>query len=168
MQDPKDPLTWLILGGNLGNVRANLARARALLATWAGPLVARSSLYRTAAWGMADAPDFLNQVVGVRTPLAPGALLRVVQDVEAAAGRTREEGVRWASRTLDVDILTYGDRIVRTDTLRVPHVDLPNRRFVLVPLVEVAPGWVHPALKLTARALLDRCLDPLTVEKVAD
>ena len=155
-------LAYLLLGSNLGDRAALLAAARQELAATAGEIVAESGLYETAAWGREDQPAFLNQALAVRTALRPEALLAACLAAEQQAGRQRLE--HWGSRTLDVDILLFGAEIIDTPTLTVPHPRLPERRFALVPLAEVAGGLVHPQLHESIEALLLHCPDLLPVQ----
>ena len=159
--DAAPTLAYLLLGSNLGNRAALLAAARQALAATAGTIVAESGLYETAAWGREAQPAFLNQALAVRTGLRPGALLAACQAAEQQAGRQRLE--HWGSRTLDVDILLFANKIIDTPTLTVPHPRLPERRFALVPLAEIAAALPHPQLHATIGALLARCPDPLPV-----
>ena len=132
------------LGSNLGNRLANLRMALRFLE----PLVrieAVSSLYQTAPVGPKPQPDFYNAVCRGRTGLAPEGLLRYLKHVEFEIGR--RPGPRWGPRSIDIDILLYGDRLVETPDLVIPHPLLAERAFVLVPLAEVSPAIVHPALK---------------------
>jgi 2-amino-4-hydroxy-6-hydroxymethyldihydropteridine diphosphokinase len=145
-----DPVL-LGLGANLGDPAAQLARAVELLRAHVD--VRRvSSLYRSAAEGYAEQPDFLNLVVAGRTELDARALLAAAQGVERALGR--ERSFPNAPRTLDVDLLAHGDRVLASPGLVLPHPRLHLRGFVLHPLVEVAPDWRHPVLERTARELL--------------
>ena len=158
-------LAYLLLGSNLGDRAARLAQARQDLAATAGRLVATSALYETAAWGVKDQPAFLNQVLALETELDASALLAACLAAEQQQGRERL--VRWAARTLDVDILLFGQEIIATPSLAVPHPALPGRRFALVPLAELAPQLLHPQLHRTISQLLADCPDLLEVKEVA-
>ena len=158
-------LAYLLLGSNLGDREARLAQARQDLAATAGHLIAASALYETAAWGLEDQPAFLNQVLALETELDAPTLLAACLAAEQQQGRERL--VRWAARTLDVDILLFGEEIIATPTLAVPHPALPARRFALVPLAELVPQLVHPQLHRTIAELLAACPDPLLVHKLA-
>ena len=144
---------YLGLGSNLGDRVHNLERAVSLLERAASPIVV-SSVYETRPWGYVDQPDFLNVACRVETALSPEELLRAAQAVEVLIGR--EPTFRYGPRVIDVDILLYGDQIVVTDGLRVPHPSLFERAFALAPLAEIAPELVHPELGTSIRMLLDR------------
>lgn len=133
---------FLSLGSNLGDREGNLRAALRLLEKQGVHVVRRSSWYETDPVGYTDQPSFLNVVVEVRTSLDPHELLRCAQRVEAALGRVRT--VRWGPRTVDVDVLLYGGRVVNTPDLVLPHPRMRERAFVLVPLFEVAPELVLP------------------------
>lgn len=151
------------LGANEGDPVAQLSRAVQAL-SHAVRIGAVSSVYRSEPVGFAAQPDFYNLVVRGWTALEPRALLRAAQGVEEALGRRRT--FRDAPRTIDVDILAYGDRVMRTDELTLPHPRLHLRGFVLHPLVEVAPEWPHPVLLKTARELLSTAAALERVERV--
>ncbi len=153
---------FLGLGSNLGRREDNLARAIRLLASPTGldcsapagdalRIVRVSSVYQTAPWGYADQPDFLNCVVEAQTGLSPGELLRRAQAVEQSMGR--QPSVRYGPRSIDVDILLYGSRVVDQTGLQIPHPRLHQRAFVLVPLAELCPHLEHPVLKASIAAL---------------
>lgn len=135
--------------------------AREAVAQACGPVHRQSQIYQTAAWGREDQQPFLNMALEVHTSLEPLPLLAAVLGIEQAMGRQRIE--HWGARTLDIDILFYDDRIIDLPELKVPHPYLPQRRFVLTPLCEIAPGLVHPQLNMTIQTLLDECPDLLPV-----
>lgn len=144
------------LGSNLGDGADTLNAAFRALAALPGTRVQRaSSLYRTPAWGVTAQPDFTNAVAMVVTTLAPEELLAAMLGIERAAGRVRREdgSDRWGARTLDLDLLLYGEQQIDVPGLRVPHQHLHERAFALVPLVEIAPTTVIPGVGLARDAL---------------
>lgn len=164
--DPGDPATLYVgLGSNLGERRAHLRRALKQLARTFGGPIGLSRVYETAAWGVADQPDYLNMVAAYRSTLAPLAVLATLQRMETAAGRVRHR--RWGSRTLDLDLLSYGHHRLATPTLTLPHPRIAERRFVLAPLAELAPALILPGQQYNIGELLTRCTDPLAVRPVA-
>lgn len=150
-------MLYLLLGANLGDRVATLCRAVDLVGARVGAVVQASGLYETAPWGVTDQPSFLNQVLGVETRLTPEAVLTQTQTIEEELGRVRHE--KWGARVIDLDILYYGDLIVQSEILTVPHPFLHERRFTLVPLAEIAPDFVHPVLQKTTSDLLTTCTD---------
>jgi len=130
----------IALGGNVGDARLTFARAIPMICSRAqGTLSARSSDYRTPPWGKPDQPPFINACIAIETPLAPAALLGVLQEIEREFGRDRPVEAHWGPRTLDLDILAYDDQQVDLPGLTIPHPRLFERAFVLVPLAEIAP-----------------------------
>jgi len=136
---PDEPIfAALSLGGNMGDVRAAFRFALEKLALAEGvAVVATSSVYRTAPWGKLDQPDFLNMATLLRVTISPRALLDLCLSIEREQGRARLE--HWGPRTLDIDVLTYGDLVVDEPGLTIPHPRLQDRAFVLTPLAEIAP-----------------------------
>ncbi len=148
-------LAYIGLGSNLGDRLEYLRRALGLMSAAQGVRVQRtSSVYRSAALGRTDQPEFLNLVAEVQTELEPEVLLARLQQIENSLGRTRE--VRWGPRTIDLDILYYKDRIIELPALRIPHPEIPRRAFVLAPLAELAPDLADPQTGLTVRQMLER------------
>ncbi|MDH4247713.1 MAG: 2-amino-4-hydroxy-6-hydroxymethyldihydropteridine diphosphokinase [Deltaproteobacteria bacterium] len=115
-------------------------------------IIALSPVYQTAPWGVADQPDFLNAVLELRTTVNPVAMLDWLLELEKRLGRVRLE--RWGPRTLDLDVLAWGNRVINTPQLEIPHPRLHQRGFVLVPFCDLAPQWRHPILGRTARDML--------------
>jgi 2-amino-4-hydroxy-6-hydroxymethyldihydropteridine diphosphokinase len=155
---------YLLLGSNLGDRVKNLEDARSLLQTELGPVVKSSSIYSTEPWGMTNAPAFLNQVLLLACQTEPLKILDVVLEIETRMGRTRQQG--YQNRTIDIDILYLNDLVYEDQQLVIPHPRISERRFVLQPLVEIAPYFIHPVLQLTNRQLMDQCQDQLFVRRV--
>jgi 2-amino-4-hydroxy-6-hydroxymethyldihydropteridine diphosphokinase len=148
---------YLSLGSNIGARAGNIARALAELPEHGVRVVGRSSLYETEPVEFLAQGCFLNCVVEVETDLAPVELMRALLDIERAMGRERVAPK--GPRIIDVDILLYGSRVVREADLEIPHPRMAERRFVLVPFAEIAPGGVHPVLKKTVAELLAETAD---------
>ena len=141
--------------------------ARLYINNRCGRVVQVSSPYESEPWGFETKEWFLNRVIVTETELTPVGMLRQLLEIEHELGRERHPEIEgYASRTADLDILYFGDRIILTDTLTVPHPRLHRRRFALLPMCDVAPDMVHPALGLTQKELLARCPDTLKVRKI--
>ena len=144
---------WLALGGNVGDSRALLDRAIALLCDGrTASLIARSSDYRTPPWGVTEQAPFINVCIAVATALTPHQLLAHAQDVERALGRHRAREHRWGPRTADIDIIAYDDVTLHDETLILPHPRLLERAFVLVPLSEIAPDLIIAGTRIADAA----------------
>jgi 2-amino-4-hydroxy-6-hydroxymethyldihydropteridine diphosphokinase len=152
---------YLVIGGNLGDREFYLHTGLSQIATQIGTVEKESSVYETASWGNTGLNPFLNQVVYVRSDLSARAVLETCLQIEQRMGRIREE--KWGSRTIDIDLLFYNDEIIREEHLTIPHPYLQQRRFVLLPLHEIAPTYRHPVLNLTISELLENCADTLPV-----
>ena len=150
-------VVYLLLGSNLGDRLGVLALASDHIGERIGSVFHTSGLYETAPWGVTDQPSFLNQVLVIQTSYAPEDVLRLVLDIEHELGRVRYE--RWGARVIDIDILFYEDVVLNSARLTVPHPRLHERRFTLVPLVEIAPDLIHPVLQKSLTQLLDSCAD---------
>ena len=154
---------FLSLGGNLGNTREIFEGAYPLIEKKIGKIAVYSSIYQTEAWGPIPQADFLNQVLLVSTTLNPQACLTEMLAIEKEFGRERKE--RWGPRTLDLDLLYYGDLIIAEADLVVPHPRIAERKFILTPLAEIAPLYVDPVSGLTANAMLLACEDTSEVNR---
>jgi len=156
--------SYLLLGTNQGNRNYYLSAAIDCIQQEIGNILQQSSIYQTKAWGIHNQPDFLNQVIICDTKLDAHKLLKGCQEIEKKLGRKRL--IRWGQRTIDIDILYFNENIIATEDLKIPHPEIQNRRFTLIPLVELSPNLVHPLLKKTQKELLESCTDKLQVEKL--
>jgi len=154
---------YLLLGSNMGNSEQMLTVATNMIEKNIGKLTKSSSIYRTAAWGNEDQPDFLNQIIIVSSSLSSSTVLKEMFVIEKEMGRVRT--TKNASRVIDIDMLFFNDEIIQIETLTVPHPQIQNRRFVLVPLAEIALDFIHPLLKKSSLELLSICSDKLNVQK---
>lgn len=157
---------FLLLGSNLGERLAILQKAKVSIRLHAGEILAASSVYQTAPWGITDQPGFLNQVLEISTELSPEKLLAAISEIEKELGRIRHE--KWGPRSIDIDILYYSASIVVTSTLKIPHPGIADRRFTLIPLVEIAPDYIHPVFNISNQELLYRCQDFSSVNRYDD
>lgn len=155
---------FLLLGSNEGDRLINLHVVKDEIKKSVGLVAEESAIYQTAAWGKTDQPDFYNQVLLLQTTISPEALLLHLQQIEKKLGRERKE--KWGARIIDIDILYFGKTVLNTPDLLIPHPGIALRRFTLVPLVEIAPHFVHPVLKKTNLVLLQECVDILAVKRV--
>lgn len=152
----------LITGGNVGDAEQTLGEAARLINAEIGRVVRHSRIYRTKAWGF-EAEDFRNQVLVVESELEPMQVLDVVNDIERRLGRDRAveqmeksaTGARYASRSIDIDILFYDDLVVESERLTLPHPRIAEREFVLEPLTEVAARWRHPVSGVSVQQMYD-------------
>lgn len=156
---------YLLIGGNLGDRKENLKKARESIALRCGRIIQSSSVYETAAWGKKDQPSFLNQALEIETALTAEQLMHCILEIENMAGRIRKE--KYGARIIDIDILLFNQEIYDFPFLKLPHPEMQNRRFALIPLAEIAADEIHPVLKKTIAELLKECPDQLEVKKTS-
>lgn len=158
-------ICYLGIGSNLDQPAEKCREAFRRIGSARGITLLRcSSLYRTEPVGLKNQPDFVNAVAEVRTSLSPRALLQVLQGIERDMGRVREN--HWGPRVIDLDILFYGQEVIQEDELKIPHPELHKRRFVLVPLSELASYVIHPAFGVSIRGLMQRLADDSRVDRI--
>lgn len=155
---------FLLLGSNLGDRKLLLQTAIEKIAKRVGRIQKESAIYETQSWGKTDEPDYLNQVIFLKTGLPANIVLSEILGIEADMGRKRDE--KWGSRLIDIDILFYNEEIIKQDGLQIPHPELHNRRFTLEPLAEIAPDFVHPQLQKSMLRLKKELTDSLIVKKL--
>lgn len=155
--------TYLLLGSNMGNSKTQLVKAVRNIEKKIGSVTRLSTLYSTAAWGNTRQPDFLNQVIIVETELTASQTMQIILQIEKQMGRIRT--VKNAPRIIDIDILFFNKEIIDQKQLIIPHPQIQNRRFVLVPLNQLSPNLLHPVLKKSVHQLLIHCPDTLNVKK---
>ncbi len=156
---------FLLLGGNMGNKRQLFEKALSRLGDELGEITQISSIYETEPWGFQSDDLFWNQVVVLNTGWSPEDILKKTQAIELELGRTRK-AEQYVSRLIDIDLLFYNDLVLRNPYLELPHPRMVERRFVLEPLSEIAPNFIHPVFNQSIKTLLKNCSDPLQVMKL--
>jgi 2-amino-4-hydroxy-6-hydroxymethyldihydropteridine diphosphokinase len=155
--------TYLLLGSNMGNSRQQLVKAQKHIEQKIGEIVRYSGVYQTAAWGNTKQPDFINQVIIINTIFTAAQTMQTILSIEKMMGRIRTK--KNAPRIIDIDILFFNKEVINTKNLVLPHPQLQNRNFVLIPLNQLSPNLKHPVLNKTIHQLLRICPDELTVNK---
>ncbi|MDA3817347.1 MAG: 2-amino-4-hydroxy-6-hydroxymethyldihydropteridine diphosphokinase [Prolixibacteraceae bacterium] len=157
---------FLSLGSNVGDRHKFLSRAIRYINVGIGHIIDLSGVYETEAWGFDTEEKFLNMAVEIMTDYSPAEMLQKCHEIETKLGRERSDNEGYVSRPIDVDILLYANEIIDTPELTIPHKHLHERRFVLEPLSEISPDYVHPVLKLTIKELLKQCTDDKDVNQL--
>jgi 2-amino-4-hydroxy-6-hydroxymethyldihydropteridine diphosphokinase len=155
---------YLIIGGNLGNRALNLALCKKEISEEIGLILKQSSIYETAAWGITNENSYLNRVLFLETILTAERVMEICLEIEKKFLRVRQK--KWESRIMDIDILFFNNEIIKTKKLQIPHPRMAERKFVLIPMVEIAPNLVHPLLDKSMTKMLSECEDTLDVSKV--
>ena len=158
------PLAYIGFGSNIGNRLVHIQNAIQTLSKTEGITLQKiSSVYKTDPVGYEAQAEFLNGVATIQTSLSPLSLLHILKDIETEVGR--QHRIRWGPREIDLDILIYGDLCLQTEKLVIPHPEMHLRRFVLVPLAEIAPDLVHPVFQESIQTLLNRLDDDKSVSE---
>ena len=158
-------IAYLLIGGNLGNRSANLQKAIRLIEQKCGTIVQSSAIYETAAWGLTHQPSFYNQALKLETSFSPEILMETLLQIENEMGRIRN--IKLGPRIIDLDILFFNYQVLNTEHLVLPHPAMAERKFVLLPLSEIAADFVHPVYHKTIAMLLRTCKDELNVHKLS-
>jgi 2-amino-4-hydroxy-6-hydroxymethyldihydropteridine diphosphokinase len=156
---------FLGLGTNLGDRKSNLREAIKKIGEHIGKVLNSSPVYETAPWGFEAENDFLNMVICFETSHSPEELLKEIIGIESRMGRDRNQD-RYSSRVIDIDILLYDNLVIDAKGLKIPHRLMHERRFVLVPLCELAPDLIHPVLRKSMKVLLEECRDRTKIVKL--
>lgn len=157
-------VAYLCLGGNIGNRESSINEALEQINQSVGEITSFSGIYETEAWGVTNQQPYLNMCIGMKTEYRSHELLKTLMHIEKNLGRERNMYHTYEPRTIDIDILFYNNEIIHQNDLTVPHPRLHLRKFVLVPLNEIAPNHLHPVLNKTIFNLLNECLDTSKVK----
>ncbi len=157
---------YLLIGGNMSDRLANLEHAKKAIVLHCGNILSQSAIYETEAWGFKDQPAFFNQALCLETSMNASNLLSTLLTIELDLGRTRT--IHLGPRTIDIDIIYFNDEIINNANLTVPHASMAERNFVLTPLTEIAPTFIHPVFNKSNSELLSECKDIATVYKKID
>lgn len=156
---------FFCIGSNQGNRIQNLYEAILLLSSF-GSIIKKSSVYETEPWGFKHPINFLNIVIIIETKQIPEAVIKRTQEFETQIGRQRTDINGYTARKIDIDILFYNQKIIETSSLTIPHPRLHIRRFVMEPLFELVPDFVHPVFKKKVKELYNNCNDSSKVKKL--
>lgn len=156
---------FLGIGGNIGNKHDNFREVIKIIKKELGEIIKSSSIYESPPWGFEASENFWNQVLIIETEYSPEMLLKKIIEIEGKFGRKRETG-KYDSREMDIDILYYDDIFMETENLVIPHPKIFLRKFVLVPLNEIAPDFKHPLRRFTSTQLLENCKDESVILKL--
>jgi 2-amino-4-hydroxy-6-hydroxymethyldihydropteridine pyrophosphokinase len=163
----KKHILYLLLGSNLGEKKKQMDEAMDLIPEIIGPVTKQSSFYETEPWGFSSDEFFLNRALQILTSFSPEEVMQKINQIEKSFGRERS-GSCYSSRTMDIDILLYDDLVLDQETLKIPHPRMQDRRFVLVPLDEIAHELIHPVYRKTIGELLRECTDSGDVRKLKE
>ncbi len=154
----------LHLGTNKGSKTTNLDIAEMMISSRIGNIIKSSQLYKTKAWGNIDQDDFINAALICHTVLSPEHVLNQIHIIESKMGRVRKE--KWGPRIIDIDIIFYDKKIIKKPDLIIPHPHISNRNFVLTPLMDICPEYIHPESNISVKELHSVCEDSSEVTRL--
>jgi 2-amino-4-hydroxy-6-hydroxymethyldihydropteridine diphosphokinase len=157
---------YLSIGGNLGNRKQILYNTHELIHRNLGSILSYSPIYMSEPWGFNHRKYFLNQVIKIKTSLSPESLLNKAKQIEKWQGRQEQTQKHYEGRTIDIDIISYEDIIVSNNELQIPHKHIHQRKFVLLPLRDIAPKWTHPKSEQSIDVLIELCNDKSCIRKL--
>lgn len=158
-------LSYLLTGGNIGDRLNYIYEAKENIKKSVGKIIKESKIYETEPWGFSDESYFLNQVLLIETDFNPHELLKAVNLIEKNMGRERTKA-QYSSRIIDIDILFYDNLIINNTNLIIPHPQIQNRRFTLIPLNEINSDFIHPFFNKSISTLLEECIDKSKVKTI--
>ena len=153
----KNAMIFLQIGSNIGDRYSNLTTCVKKIELLIGKIINKSKIYVSECWGVKNQRDYFNMVVAIKSIYDPTKVLKIISIIENDMGRVRKK--RWGSRTIDIDILFFGKLIIKSKELIIPHKHLDQRMFVLRPLSDIAPFFIHPELKKNIKQLIKECKD---------
>lgn len=157
----------VLLGGNQGDVKSTFLTAKQHITNNIGVIVAESGLYQSPPWGFESSSPFLNQVISIQTELSSLEVLTQLLEVETKLGRIRDPKAKgYTNRPIDLDILYRGNEVLQVKDLQIPHPAIAERKFTLLPLVEISPDFMHPILNISQSEMLQRCSDKSDVTRL--
>lgn len=157
-------VVYLCLGGNIGDRKASLSSAISLIEKNTGVVVQQSNIYETEAWGVTNQSAYLNQCICIHTEQSEDTLIKELLNIEKELGRVRDVFHSYEPRTVDIDILFYNNSVLNSSQLIIPHPRMHLRKFVLMPLMEIAPDFIHPVFNLSVKEMLKQCVDDSDVK----
>ena len=163
----KNIWVYIGLGSNMGNKDENIIKSIDII-NKNYTLISKSNLYTSEPWGFNSDSSFVNAVICIETMENPESLFKFLKKIEQQFGRIKTNSNRYEDRIIDLDILFYGEEIIENETITIPHKEIPNRRFVLEPMNEIAPSFIHPYLKKTINTLLSGCKDKAILEQITN
>lgn len=156
---PKINHVFFLLGSNINPRLGYIGKSAELIEEYIGKILCQSDLYESEPWGFEADTNFLNQVIEVHTVFSADEVHNKAQQIERQMGRKKGSGEGYSSRNIDIDLLYFNDEVIHTENLVIPHPRLHERKFTLMPMVEIAPEFIHPVFKVSQRELLSRCSD---------